>query len=73
MVKFQLTFGYSVQKTTYGMRDQIQVEAVSNQSGDVPNQTGAILETLPEAPDIETKAVEIVSEKIEKNPTGSQN
>jgi hypothetical protein len=28
---------------------------------------------LPEAPDIEAKAVEIVSEKIEKKPTGSQN
>jgi hypothetical protein len=55
------------------MKDTVQVEAVSNQSGDVPNQSGAILETLPEAPDIEAKAVEIVSEKIEKKPTGSQN
>jgi hypothetical protein len=50
-------------KNYLGMRDQIQVEAVSNQSGDVPNQTGAILENLPEAPEIEAKA-EVIESKI---------
>ena len=50
-------------KNFYGMKDTVQVEAVSNQSGDVPNQTGAILENLPEAPDIEVKA-EVVESKI---------
>ena len=50
-------------KNYLGMRDTVQVEAVSNQSGDVPNQTGAILENLPEAPDIEVKA-EVVESKI---------
>jgi hypothetical protein len=42
-------------KNFYGMKDTVQVEAVSNQSGDVPNQTGGILETLPEAPTIEVE------------------
>ena len=56
-------FGYFVQKITYGMRDNVTIEAVSNQSGDVPNQTGAILENLPEAPEIEAKA-EVVESKI---------
>jgi hypothetical protein len=37
------------------------VEAVSNQSGDVPNQTGAILESLPDVP--EAQAIEVQSEK----------
>lgn len=50
-------------KNFYQMKDTVQVEAVSNQSGDVPNQTGAILENLPEAPDIEVKA-EVVESKI---------
>lgn len=50
-------------KNFYGMKDTVQVEAVSNQSGDVPNQTGAILENLPEAPDIEVKA-EVIESKI---------
>ena len=47
------------------MKDSVQVEAVSNQSGDIPNQSGVLLETLPEAPDLEAKAVEVVSKKIE--------
>lgn len=50
-------------KNYLGMRDSVTVEAVSNQSGDVPNQTGAILENLPEAPEIEVKA-EVVESKI---------
>lgn len=50
-------------KNYLNMKDNIQVEAVSNQSGDVPNQTGAILENLPEAPEIEAKA-EVVESKI---------
>lgn len=50
-------------KNYLNMKDSVQVEAVSNQSGDVPNQTGAILENLPEAPDIEVKA-EVVESKI---------
>lgn len=37
-------------KNFYGMRDQIQIEAVSNQSGDIPNQSGVHLEELPEVP-----------------------
>lgn len=53
-----------MQKTTYGMRDNVTIEAVSNQSGDVPNQTGGILETLPEAPTIEAegKTLEVKKE-----------
>ena len=50
-------------KNYLNMKDSVQVEAVSNQSGDVPNQTGAILESLPEAPEIEAKA-EVVESKI---------
>ena len=50
-------------KNYLNMKDSVQVEAVSNQSGDVPNQTGAILENLPEAPEIEAKA-EVVESKI---------
>lgn len=50
-------------KNFYGMKDTVQVEAVSNQSGDVPNQTGGILENLPEAPDIEVKA-KVIESKI---------
>lgn len=51
-------------KNYLGMRDNVTIEAVSNQSGDVPNQTGAILETLPEAPTIEVegKTLEVKKE-----------
>lgn len=56
-------FGYSVQKTTYGMRDNVTIEAVSNQSGDVPNQSGGILEALPEIPNIEVEGKTVEVEK----------
>lgn len=57
--------GYSVQKIICGMKDSVQVEAVSNQSGDVPNQSGGLLETLPEAPTIEVegKTLEVKTEE----------
>ena len=42
-------------KNFYGMRDTVQVEAISNQSGDIPNQSGVDLEELPEAPAIEAE------------------
>jgi len=47
------------------MKDSVQVEAVSNQSGDVPNQSGVLLETLPEAPTIEVegKTLEVKTEE----------
>lgn len=48
------------------MRDNVTIEAVSNQSGDVPNQSGVLLETLPEAPNIEAEAVKVVSKKVEE-------
>ena len=46
------------------MRDNVTIEAVSNQSGDVPNQSGVLLETLPEAPTIEVdgKTLEVKKE-----------
>ena len=37
------------------MKDQVQIEAVSNQSGDIPNQSGVNLQELPEAPIIEAE------------------
>lgn len=43
-------------KNFYGMKDQVQIEAVSNQSGDIPNQSGVNLQELPEAPAIEVEA-----------------
>ena len=43
-------------KNYLGMRDVQQIEAVSNQAGDVPNQTGVDLQELPEAPAIEVEA-----------------
>lgn len=42
------------------MRDSVQIEAVSNQSGDIPNQSGVNLAELPEAP----TAIEGVAEKV---------
>ena len=43
-------------KNFYQMKDSVQIEAVSNQSGDIPNQTGVDLQELPEAPAIEIEA-----------------
>ena len=48
-------------KNFYGMKDQISVEATSTASGDVPNNGGDILATLPEAP--EDSVIEIENEK----------
>lgn len=45
-------------KNFYGMKDQVQIEAVSNQSGDIPNQSGVNLQELPEAPAIEAEKLE---------------
>lgn len=42
-------------KNYLGMRDVQQIEAISNQSGDIPNQSGVDLEELPEAPAIEAE------------------
>lgn len=42
-------------KNYLGMRDVQQIEAVSNQSGDIPNQSGVDLAELPEAPAIEAE------------------
>ena len=42
-------------KNFYQMKDTVQVEAISNQSGDIPNQSGVDLEELPEAPAIEAE------------------
>ena len=47
-------------KNYLGMRDSVQIEAVSNQSGDIPNQSGVNLAELPEAP----TAIEGVAEKV---------
>lgn len=56
-------FGYSVRRIICGMRDSVQIEAISNQSGDVPNQSGVDLQELPEAPTVEVVA-EAVAEKV---------
>lgn len=45
-------------KNYMGMKDTQSVEVSPSQSGDVPNQTGGILETLPEAPVIEGNIAE---------------
>lgn len=42
-------------KNFYQMKDSVQIEAVSNQSGDIPNQSGVNLQELPEAPAIEAE------------------
>lgn len=42
-------------KNYLGMRDVQQIEAISNQSGDIPNQSGVDLAELPEAPAIEAE------------------
>lgn len=52
-------------KNYLGMKDSVQVEAVSNQSGDIPNQTGGILEELPENPETEVVKQVIEGQKIE--------
>lgn len=43
-------------KNYLNMKDNVQIEAVSNQSGDIPNQSGVDLQELPEAPAIEIEA-----------------
>ena len=53
-------------KNYQGMRDNIQIEAVSNQSGDVPNQSGVALEELPEAPNVGTVGEAVVEKVKEK-------
>lgn len=50
-------------KNYLGMRDSVQIEAISNQSGDIPNQSGVALEELPEAPNLEVVG-EAVAEKV---------
>lgn len=53
-------------KNFYGMKDNIQIEAISNQSGDVPNKSGVDLQELPEAPTIEIDAGKVVEEELKK-------
>lgn len=48
-------------KNFYGMKDVQQVEVAPTASGDVPNNGGDILATLPEAP--EDSVIEIKNEK----------
>ena len=48
-------------KNFYGMKDVQQVEVAPTASGDVPNNGGDILATLPEAP--EDSVIEIENEK----------
>ena len=45
-------------KNYLGMRDVQQIEAISNQSGDMPKDANGILEELPEAPVIEAEKLE---------------
>ena len=45
-------------KNYLGMRDVQQIEAISNQSGDMPKDANGILEELPEAPAIEVEKAE---------------
>lgn len=65
MARFRQHFGYSVQRIICGMRDSVQIEAISNQSGDVPNQSGVDLQELPEAPNLEVVG-EAVAEKVKE-------
>lgn len=51
MARFHLLFGFLGLRIICGMKDQISVEATSTASGDVPNNGGDILATLPEAPE----------------------
>lgn len=44
-------------KNYLNMKDVQQIEAVTNQAGDIPNQSGVELETLPEIPTIEGEPV----------------
>ena len=55
-----------MRRIIYGMRDSVQIEAISNQSGDVPNQSGVDLQELPEAPTIEIDAEKVVQEELKK-------
>lgn len=59
MEKYLLLFGFLELKITYGMKDQISVEATSTTSGDVPNNSDDMVATLPEAPDV----IEVDSKK----------
>ena len=59
MERYHLQFGYSEQRTTCGMKDVQQIEAVAPSQGDVPNNSDEILATLPEAPE----PIEIENEK----------
>jgi len=61
MERYLHHFGYLEQKTTCGMKDVQQVEVAPTASGDVPNNGGDILATLPEAP--EDSVIEIENEK----------
>lgn len=56
MERYLQAYGNSVRKIICGMRDVQQIEAISNQSGDIPNQSGVDLAELPEAPAIEIEA-----------------
>lgn len=60
MERCRRLFGSSARRIICGMRDSVQIEAVSNQSGDIPNQSGVNLAELPEAP----TAIEGVAEKV---------
>jgi len=53
-------------KNYLNMKDSVQVEAISNQSGDIPNQSGVDLAELPEAPTIEAVAEKVAEQVIEK-------
>jgi len=66
MERYRRLFGYSGRRIIYGMRDSVQIEAISNQSGDVPNQSGVDLAELPEAPTIEAVAEKVAEQVIEK-------
>lgn len=58
--------GYFVRRIICGMRDSVQIEAISNQSGDVPNQSGVDLAELPEAPAIESVAEKVAEQVLER-------
>ena len=47
-------------KNYLGMKDQVQIEAVSNQSGDIPSQSAVDLAELPELPEVKQIAEKII-------------
>ena len=61
MERFHQRFGFLELKIICGMKDVQQVEVSPTASGDVPNNGGDILATLPEAP--EDSVIEIENEK----------